>query len=99
VDTLSGSTGPVDALFFCHLALFEHWIGWCIEDVRLVRHALPQCLGLRESKKKKNFTNVVKLTSFTNEVKVQGKAHGAKRKGITAMKCLMRELGHKPNFM
>jgi hypothetical protein len=50
-------------------------------------------------RKKTHFTNVVKLTSFTNEVKVQGKAQGAKRKGITEMKCLMRELGHKPNFM
>jgi hypothetical protein len=60
--------------------------------------ALLQCLGLRESKKKNTSTNVVKLTSFTNEVKVQGKARGAKRKGITKLKCLMRELGHKPNL-
>jgi hypothetical protein len=28
---------------------------------------------------------LVKLTSFTNEVKVQGKAQGTKRKGITEM--------------
>ncbi len=42
---------------------------------------------------------MVKLTSFTNEVKVQGKAQGAKRKGITEMKRLMQELGHKPNLM
>jgi hypothetical protein len=99
LDTLSGSTGPVDALSFCHLAHFEHWIGWCIEDVRLVRHALLQCLGLRESKKRKHFTEVVKLTSFTHEVKVQGKTQGAKRKGIMEMKCLVRALGHKPNLM